>query len=174
MDPAAVTVAQIVVPRFAGGLVIGVAVVGAIAALIVGDTLVRVAVAVVVVAVVAVLLSLVVLQRRQGRSASSVRLELGGDTIDLAGVSQEEQERLIRQFLARQGVEASPEDQKQMVSEIRTAREGDTHELSVGGSGYTLTPVAPRSREVPYWLQVASPFVGMVTGIGGMLIALAK
>ena len=30
------------------------------------------------------------------------------------------------------------------------------------------------TREVPYWLRVALPAIGMTTGVGGMIIALVK
>jgi hypothetical protein len=35
-------------------------------------------------------------------------------------------------------------------------------------------PAAPPRREIPYWLQVTAVVVGIVTGIGGMVIALVK
>jgi hypothetical protein len=33
---------------------------------------------------------------------------------------------------------------------------------------------AAPAREVPYWLQVSSLVVGIVTGVGGMIIAVVK
>lgn len=171
---ATVVAARIAVPRFAAGVVLGVLVVGAIAALIVGNTVVRVVVACGLVFLVVFLLRYAVTWFSMRRHRRSIRLEVDGEAIELAGASDEDLAQLVTQFLARQGVALSPEQEQGLHSQIHSGQQSQSHRSSVEGQSYALAPVAAQPRGVPYWLQVASPLVGIVTGIGGMIIALAK
>lgn len=56
----------------------------------------------------------------------------------------------------------------------RLAAQAESHPRALPTEEFASVWRSAATREVPYWLQVASPAIGMITGVGGMIIALVK
>ncbi len=157
VDPTTVAALAVrsVVPRFVAGLAAGAAAAGIIIALVIGSTSVQVGVGAVV-AVVAVLA--IIIARAALAPRASLRLPDG-----------------FEGPLAPHAVPQFPGGPADTTPDLPrpTAPPG----AGAGSAGAAVLPPptagAPR-REIPYWLQVTSVAVGIVTGIGGMVIAIVK
>jgi hypothetical protein len=147
VDPTTVAALAVrsVIPRFVAGLAAGAAAAGVIIALVIGSTPVRVAVGVVIAVALAV----------AARAALASQASLGMP--DEIGWSPWPQ-------LPGDADELPPRSLPHDAAEVPRPRPAQP----------AAARAAPPRREVPYWLQLTSVGVGIVSGIGGMIIALAK